>query len=253
MSLSCTFDGTNGEESLAQNGSVSSPVELRGMTGKPSALIVAGGWEGHEPLQVASLFASILEGDGFGVHLSNSLDSFADRELLASVRLIIPVWTMGEISGDQVQAVLEAAGSLGVGVAGCHGGMCDAFRNCPEWQFLTGGQWVAHPGDDSVEYTVRPVGAHPIMDGIDEFKVKSEQYYMHVDPAIDILATTRFPVADGPHVPNGSVDMPVVWTKRYGAGKVFYCSLGHKAATLATEPIKTIMRRGFLWAAKSPN
>jgi type 1 glutamine amidotransferase len=73
---------------------------------------------------------------------------------------------------------------------------------------------------------------------------------MHVDPAVKVLATTRFPVADGPHMLNEPVDMPVIWTKRYGQGKVFYNSLGHHADIVASEPNLTIMRRGFLWAAK---
>src|SRR5262249_34066965 len=129
--------------------------------------------------------------------------------------------------------------------------MCDAFRKNCEWQFMTGGQWVAHPGNDGVRYTVNNRDPHhPIMQGIPDFDVVSEQYYMHVDPAVKVLATTKFPLADGPHTPNGAVDMPVIWTKYYGNGRVFYDSIGHLAATIAAEPNLTIMRRGFNWAAR---
>jgi hypothetical protein len=128
--------------------------------------------------------------------------------------------------------------------------MCDSFRENTEWQFLTGGQFVAHPGGQ-IPYRVNIIkGAHPIVQGIDDFEVTSEQYYMHVDPANRVLATTRFPTAAGPHVPNGQVDMPVVWTRLWGRGRVFYNSLGHDAALVASEPCLTLLRRGCAWAAR---
>ncbi len=139
----------------------------------------------------------------------------------------------------------------GVGLAGCHGGMCDSFRECCEWQMLTGGQFVGHPGGDGTTYRVRLVkGAGEIVEGLEDFDVKSEQYYMHVDPSNRVLATTQFPVAAGPHSVNGTFDMPVVWTRHHGKGRVFYNSLGHDAKIVGSEPCLTLMRRGFNWAAK---
>lgn len=218
-----------------------------------SALIVWGGWDGHEPENVANLFALILSGEGFDVEVSTTLDSFLDAERLRSLHLIVPVWTMGRISAEQCEGVLAAVAS-GVGLAGCHGGMCDSFRDNTDWQFMTGGQWVAHPGNDGVEYRVeiRREPRHPITDGIEDFDVKSEQYYMHVDPAVQVLATTTFPTpgADGPHSPNGSVRMPVIWTKRWGEGRVFYTSLGHQRDVLERAPVPELLRRGLLWSAK---
>ncbi len=214
------------------------------------ALIVRGGWDGHEPVQVSQVFKGVLEKEGFEVEIQETLDAFLDVEKLKELDLIIPVWTMGRIKYEQVKSVMEAVAS-GVGIAGCHGGMCDAFRESVEWQFMTGGQWVAHPGNDGVEYVVNiKKGSSPIVEGIEDFTVKSEHYYLHVDPAVEVLATTRFPVVDGPHAANGQVDMPVVWTKRWGKGRVFYCSLGHHADVIDHGPALEIMRRGFLWAAK---
>lgn len=215
------------------------------------ALIVWGGWDGHQPKQVAEIFARVLREEKFEVEVSDTLDAFKDEAKVAGLSLIVPIWTMGKITGEQVNPVLKAVKDHGVGIAGCHGGMCDSFREHTEWQFMTGGQWVAHPGNDGTKYRVDVItGSHPIVQGIDDFDVSSEQYYMHVDPAVRVLATTRFPVADGPHVPNGAFDMPVVWTKYYGKGKVFYNSLGHQANIVESEPCLTLMRRGFLWAAK---
>ncbi|GAA3407900.1 ThuA domain-containing protein [Paenibacillus hodogayensis] len=213
------------------------------------ALIVWGGWLGHEPEQVAGLFRGILESEGFAVDVSDTLEAFADAERLKALDLIVPVWTMGQIEQEWAKHVSSAV-QAGVGLAGCHGGMCDAFRTNVDWQFMTGGQWVAHPGNDGVEYTVNIANSSsPIVDGLTDFTVRSEQYYLHVDPAVEVLASTRFPVAPGPHSLNKAVDMPVVWTKRWGVGRVYYCSLGHKADIVAMPEVELLMRRGFLWAA----
>jgi type 1 glutamine amidotransferase len=217
---------------------------------KKKALIVHGGWDGHRPSQVADLYRRVLTEDGFSVEVADTLDAFKDEARLLGLDLIIPHWTMAKITAEQVNPVLKAVQS-GVGIAGAHGGLCDAFRENTEWQFMTGGQFVAHPGNDGTEYQVKisPIPS-VITQGLPDFTVKSEQYYMHVDPAVKVLAYTPFPTADGPHVGNGQVDMPVVWTKVFGKGRVFYNSLGHHESVLAAEPCLTIMRRGFSWAAK---
>jgi hypothetical protein len=213
------------------------------------ALVVYGGWDGHQPHAVAQVLSRALADEGFAVDLSDSLDAFRDESRLRAFDLIVPHWTMGAITNEQLQPVLNAVQS-GVGIAGCHGGMCDAFRDATDWHFMTGGQWVAHPGDDGTRYRVNVGPAKsPITEGVGDFDVVSEQYYMHVDPGVKVLATTRFPVADGPHVGNGPVDMPVLWTKTFGGGRVFYSSIGHTPAAVEAEPHLTILRRGFRWAA----
>ena len=206
------------------------------------ALIVKGGWDGHEPDQVADIFKTALEAHGFQVTVSSTLDAFKDPNL-KSLDLIVPIWTMGAIQPDQLKPLLEAVQD-GVGIAGVHGGMADAFRNETEYQFMVGGQWVAHPGGDGVTYMVYIDGEpSPITEGIKDFAVTSEQYYMHVDPAIRVLATTRF----------GDTVMPVVWTKHYGKGRVFYCSVGHNAAAVRLPPVLEMVTRGMLWAAEREN
>ena len=215
------------------------------------AMVVFGGWEGHRPREVGEILARVLREDGFEVESSDSLDAFADEAKLRGLSLIVPHWTMGRITDAQLRPALNAVRDGGVGIAGCHGGMCDAFRDAADWHFMTGGQWVAHPGDDGTRYRVRITDTnHPITRGVGDFDVVSEQYYLHVDPAVKVLADTRFPVADGPHVPNGAVDMPVLWTKFFGRGRVFYSSIGHTPAAVAAEPHLTLLRRGFSWAAR---
>jgi type 1 glutamine amidotransferase len=204
------------------------------------ALIVQGGWDGHQPKEVAEIFAGLLREEDFEVEVSDTLDSLLDGEKLSGLNLIVPVWTMGTISKEQLDPLLAAVKS-GVGIAGCHGGIGDSFRNETEFQFMVGGQWVAHPGNDGVNYTVTITRKdHPLMAGLEDFQVCSEQYYMHVDPGNQVLATTNF----------GDIVMPVVWTKMYGEGKVFYCSLGHQANIVQMPEVLTIMRRGLVWAAK---
>ncbi|NOU75235.1 hypothetical protein GC098_28250 [Paenibacillus sp. LMG 31458] len=205
------------------------------------ALIVWGGWDGHQPEEVAGIFAGLLREEGFGVEVSDTLDSFKDAERLAGVDLIVPVWTMGKIESEQLKPLIAAVKEGGTGIAGCHGGMGDSFRNEVEYQYMVGGQWVAHPGNDGVTYTVRIKDrGHQLTEGMDDFVVVSEKYYMHVDPAIHVHAVTDF----------GDVEMPVVWTKTYGAGKVYYNSLGHQANIVRMPETHELMRRGLLWATR---
>lgn len=218
--------------------------------GAKQALIVWGGWDGHQPKEVAGIFQDVLEQEGFDVELSDTLEAFADAAKLKELDLIVPIWSLGQIDDASIKKVSTAVQS-GVGLAGCHGGMCDAFRMNTEWQFMTGGQWVAHPGDNGLEYMVNIVSnTSSLVAGIGDFMVKSEQYYMHIDPAVEVLATTRFPLTPGPHSLNKPVDMPVVWTKRWGVGRVYYNSLGHNTDIIEMPQTKELMRRGFLWCAE---
>lgn len=213
------------------------------------ALIVWGGWDGHEPRQVAEVFAGMLRAERFAVEVSDTLDAFRKPDL-ADLDLIVPVWTMGEITKEQVGPVIEAVAN-GTGIAGCHGGMCDAFRTEVNWQFMTGGNWVSHPGGATARYTVEfKRSSNPLVEGFQDFEITSEQYYLHVDPVVEVLATTRFPTVTWYHASNGPVDVPVIWTKRWGVGRVFYCSLGHHADVFQMDTPAEIMRRGFVWAAE---
>ena len=218
-----------------------------------TALIVYGGWDGHEPKQVAGIIDEALRSKGFETELADTLDAFKDGDKLMGLSLIVPIWTMGKITNEQLNPVVNAVKS-GVGMGGCHGGMCDSFREATEWQFMTGGQWVAHPGNAGVTYPVHITDtSHFITQGTSDFQVTSEQYYLHTDPGNKVLATTPFPTpgVDGPHVTNGFITMPVVWTKMYGQGRVFYSSIGHVAATVNEPDPLRLLTRGLLWAAKA--
>jgi type 1 glutamine amidotransferase len=217
------------------------------MTTQPSALIFWGGWEGHQPEQSARLFDACLREAGYDVTLSDSLDSLLDGERLQALSLIVPVWTMGTITKEQERGLLDAVRG-GVGIAGWHGCMADSFRNNTEYQWMVGGQWVAHPGN-IIDYSVQIVDHDdPITAGIADFAMRSEQYYMHVDPSNKVLATTTF---SGEHAAwIDGVVMPVVWKRMYGMGKVFYSSLGHVTADFDVPEAREIMLRGMRWATR---
>lgn len=210
------------------------------------ALIVWGGWSGHEPEQCARIVSDILRGDGFTVHVETTTEAFADPSV-RDLSLIVPIITMAKIEKQEVQNLTRAVAD-GVGLAGFHGGMCDAFRDSVEYQFMCGGQWVAHPGN-VIDYRVDIVKPDdPICRGIQSFPYRSEQYYMHVDPTNEVLATTTF---SGEHLPwIEGVVMPVAWKRRYGNGRVFYSSLGHVAQEFDVPEMRTILHRGMLWAAR---
>lgn len=212
------------------------------------ALVVRGGWNGHEPVQTTDLFIPFLREKGFEVVVSDTLQSYTDAALMGSLTLIVPCWTMGEISREQ-SAGLMGAVKGGVNIAGWHGGMGDSFRQNTEYQFMVGGQWVAHPGG-IVEYEVNIVDHDdPITKGLKDFRMRSEQYYLHVDPSNEVLATTTFTGEFGntPWI-KGCV-MPAVWKRTYGKGRVFYTSLGHVAKDFEVPEARLIVQRGLLWAA----
>jgi len=215
------------------------------------AWIFQGGWDGHEPQLTSKRFGSLLEKHGYEVTIFDTLDPAGDLEALKQLDLIVMCWTMGEIKWEYCQNISKAVGA-GVGLAGCHGGMCDSFRNDTEWQFTTGGQWVSHPGGDGQTYMVNICrGANPITEGIEDFEVCSEHYYLHIDPAIEVLATTRFPLVNYYHISNKPVDMPVAWTKFWGLGRVFYTSLGHHDDVFEKSPsAEVMMERGMVWAGE---
>jgi type 1 glutamine amidotransferase len=212
------------------------------------ALISWGGWDGHKPGECAEIAATILKDAGFDVSLENNLDCFLDRGKLAELSLIVPMWTMSTISGDQAKGLLGAVRD-GVGIAGFHGGMADSFRAAPGYQFMVGGQWVAHPGD-TVDYEVTITKKEdPITYGLSDFEMHSEQYYMHVDPGNEVLATTIFEKREKWEWITGTL-MPVAWKRHYGKGSVFYCSLGHEPKDFDKVEVREIIRRGMLWAAQ---
>lgn len=211
------------------------------------ALFVWGGWEGHEPKQCVDIFAPWLKEQGFEVEISNTLDSYLDVDMMKSLDLIVQVFTMSTIKAEQEKGLLEAV-RRGVGLAGWHGGLADAFRSNTEYQFMVGGQWVAHPGG-IIPYVVNIISdKDPITKGLTDFKMNSEQYYMHVDPINEVLATTTFSGEYAPWIKD--TVMPVVWKKMYGRGRVFYTSLGHVAKDFDVPQAREIVKRGMLWAAR---
>ena len=212
-----------------------------------SALIVWGGWDGHDPEQAASIYRRWLHEDGFSVRVETDPEVFLDPAI-RDLSLIIPCTTMSKISREAADNLAHAIEG-GVGMAGHHGTMGDSFRDSTVYQFIVGGQWVAHPGN-VIDYTVEVTRPDdPVMAGIPaSFPYHSEQYYMHVDPANEVLATTRFTGAHASWI--DGVVMPVVWKKMYGKGRVFYSSLGHRAAEFEVTEMATILRRGMNWAAR---
>jgi hypothetical protein len=216
---------------------------------KKKVLMVWGGWEGHQPKQTVDVFAPWLTEQGFDVEIANTLDVYLDAQKLKGLSLIVQAVTMGQITAQQERGLLDAVRG-GVGLAGWHGGLADSFRANPEYEFMVGGSWAAHPGgilDYDVHISRRD---DPITKGLADFRMHSEQYYMLIDPNAEVLATTTF---SGKAVASieGAV-MPVVWKKLYGKGRVFNSTLGHAPSDFNVPEARAIMQRGMLWAARVP-
>lgn len=211
-------------------------------------LFVWGGWMGHEPDKCRDIFVPWMKSEGADVTVSDTLEAYTKYNLKNDFDLIIQAWTMGTIENNQERALIEAVKS-GTGIAGWHGGLGDSFRNNTEYQFMVGGQWVAHPGG-VIDYRVNIVDhKDPVTKGLDDFDMHSEQYYVHVDPNIKVLATTTFTDKNADWI-GGNV-VPVVWKKFYGKGRVFYSSLGHVASDFSVPQALEIQKRGILWACMS--
>lgn len=209
-------------------------------------LIVRGGWGGHEPVACTELFRGFLESNGFVVRVAETLDVYTDRDALAEADLIVQCWTRGRLTAEQEDGLVERV-RAGAGFAGWHGGVLAVGYEAAKYQYMVGGRFLFHPGD-IVDYTVDITGEHPITAGLSSFDMHTEQYFCHVDPTLEVLATTTFTGAHGAPETAGAV-MPVVWTREFGAGRVFVSTLGHSPADLQAPPARTITERGLLWAA----
>ncbi|MEA3462475.1 MAG: ThuA domain-containing protein [Bacteroidota bacterium] len=221
--------------------------ELPSLKGR-KVLYTYGGWDGHEPVQSLDIFMPWLKNEGAEVEAINSLEPYADSEYMKGVDLVIQTFTMAKISGPQEKGLLKAV-KEGCGLAGWHGGLCDSFRQNTEYQFMTGGQWVAHPGG-VIDYQVQVTDHEdPVTRGLSDFDMHSEQYYLHVDPNMKVLATTTFSDKHADWI--GGSTMPVVWKKMYGKGRIFYSSLGHVMKDFKVPEALEIMQRGILWASAS--
>jgi len=217
------------------------------MKGK-KALITWGGWDGHEPEACGNIFKKLLEEQGYHIKFTHSMDCYTDSSFMRSLDLIVPCWTMSEISDDQWKGLKETL-LAGCGIAGWHGGMGDSFRNNVEFQFMVGGQWVAHPGG-VIDYTVEIIKDDPITRGFNQLKMHSEQYYMHTDPSNDVLAETTFKGDQEDIDWIAGTTMPVMWKRRYGKARVFYSSLGHVESDFSVPGVKEMMLQGMLWATR---
>ncbi|WP_129771688.1 ThuA domain-containing protein [Streptomyces sp. L-9-10] len=212
------------------------------------ALVVRGGWEGHQPVAITELFLPFLRDRGFDIRISDTLDVYTDAELLAATDLVVQCWTMGEITAEQ-SAGLTAAVLAGTGLAGWHGGIVDSFRGDVGYQLLTGGQFLMHPpGFSDHEVTlVEERAGHPVIAGLSDFGVHTEKYWLATDPLIDVLATTEFAADEERARP---VTMPAVWTRTWGEGRVFVSTIGHKPDDFDVPEVRVLTERGLLWASR---
>ena len=222
-------------------------AQEKSLKGK-NVLIVYGGWEGHKPEVMAEKVHQWAKEQGARVIMSDSLGVYTQRDVMKEVDLIVQSWTMGTISPEQSKGLLKAVAD-GAGIAGCHGGLGDSFRDDTGYQYMVGGQWVAHPGG-SVDYTVTITDTdHPVTKGLSDFEIKqTEQYYMHVDPNVNVIATTTF-TGEHDFWIDGTT-MPAAWTKSYKKGKVFYLSVGHHPRDYDHPMVWAFIKKGLVWAVR---
>jgi len=227
------------------------------------ALVVRGGWEGHRPVQATELFLPFLESSGFTVRVEESTDVYADAGEMAHTDLVVQCISMSDISAEQV-AGLSAAVAAGTGFTGWHGGIADSFRASSDYLQLVGGQFACHPGkepcerrgeaeDNFLPHTIDITGLgrkHPVTEGLDDFELCTEQYWVLHDDLIDVLATTTHPAR--PWQPwQRPVTSPAIWTRQWGAGRIVVTTPGHSLDVLENPNVRTVIERGMLWATRT--
>ncbi|MEI6167442.1 MAG: ThuA domain-containing protein [bacterium] len=216
------------------------------------ALMVWGGWDGHTPKASVDVFAPLLAARGFEVTVADNMAGYADKDLMAAQDLIVPCWTMGKIEKAQAEGLLAAV-RAGAGIAGWHGGIIDSFREHTEYQWMTGGQWVAHPGNCIPSCKIEIMDPqHPIVKGLTHFAIpNTEQYFIHVDPSVHVLCRTVFSGEYGePDLYKAGTVMPYAYTKTWGKGRVFVACWGHTNKDFEVPEAREIVLRGMLWAAR---
>ncbi|MEU6139468.1 ThuA domain-containing protein [Streptomyces sp. NPDC047081] len=230
---------------------------------RKQALVVRGGWEGHEPVRATELFLPFLRDNGYAVRVEESPEAYADPAAMAATDLVVQCVTMSEITGEQV-AGLSAAVEAGTGLTGWHGGICDSYRASSDYLHLVGGQFATHPGkepceraggqeDNYLPYAVEFTEAgrqHPVTAGVEDFELCTEQYWVLHDDLIDVLATTTHPAR--PWQPwHRPVRSPAVWTRRWGAGRIVVTTPGHSLDVLEHRNVRSVIERGMLWATRT--
>ena len=232
------------------------------MTDTKVALVVRGGWDGHEPIETTDSVMPFLSAQGFDIRVEEGTAVYADEEVMSSVDLIVQVNTMNTIAPEELAGLTRAVIG-GAGLAGWHGGIADSYRNSADYLQLIGGQFAHHAAvpqdertgeqaDHYLDFTVNIVDdrrEHPIVAGLDDFDLHTEQYWVLSDAYNDVLATTEIVHRpfDAWHRP---FTVPVVWTRLWGAGRIFVCTAGHKLDVLNEPPVRTIVERGLLWASR---
>lgn len=228
-----------------------------------TALVVRGGWEGHRPVEATELFIPFLKRSGYTVRVEETPGVYADAGVMAGTDLVVQCVTMSQISADEL-AGLIAAVRAGTGFTGWHGGIADSFRASSDYLHLVGGQFATHPGkepclrqggaeDNFLPYPVNitPQGRdHPITAGIEDFALETEQYWVLHDDLIDVLATTTHPTQPW-HPWHRPVTSPVIWTRRWGDGRIVVSTPGHSLDVLENPTVRTVIERGMLWATRT--
>lgn len=206
-------------------------------TGKIKTLLLTGG-PVHDGKAIGDVVFEAMNMTGkFDItRVHGDLDALlTDR--IAPFELVVFYWTMDQINESQKRGLMNHI-AAGNGFVTFHSG-ADSFRGDPDYRSFVGGYFIGHPKYRQYQVSVTENDS-PITKDIVEFMITDEQYYLDYNPQVNVLA-------NGLH--KGKT-MPVLWTKDWGKGRIFYNALGHDAKACQQEVFQKLMIRGALWAAK---
>lgn len=177
------------------------------------------------------------------------IDTFEDVQIFNSDKFFEYIAAIfysqgGELTNKQEMNILEFI-KAGRGFIGLHGASA-SFKSHSKYFEMLGGRFIEHKRVKSFK-VINIEKQHPITRGLEDFTVRDEPYRHEFSMSKDIriLAIGDYQDVDNPNLE------PIMWTKSYGEGRVFYCSLGHRTNSLKSPIFQKIIQRAVKWVIKS--
>jgi len=204
----------------------------------PILLVVGGKY--HPFMECAALLKSFVEASGgYSVTVTEDWDALKAERIHAFEAVV--AYSQGGAPTDEQLAGLLGYVRDGGSFIGLHGASA-TWKECAPFHEMLGSRFAGH-GPVS-EFAVKIVDSEsPIVRNIDEFRIEDELYVLgDFDPVVSrALATAEL---------NGETHV-VAYTKTYGAGRVYYLSLGHDERAFNHPSFRALVLGGLDWAAQT--
>lgn len=136
---------------------------------------------------------------------------------------------------DQALNQLRDFVSQGGGILAIHAATA-SFKDALPYFEILGGRFIGHGHVQN--FDVMKIWDDVFQD-IGNFTVRDELYIHELQPGIEVHFTAK----------HEGKDVPVVWTHRYGKGRVLYAVPGHTTESMKNKTYQKLLQRGLQWVA----